>query len=285
MKIVFADCETDGLNPTKIHCICVKTLDGFEETYTDMKAFTLFVELYQPDRWVFHNGLGFDVWAINKLVGPLINPMHVVDTFVVSKLVNYQKFTTHSLEELGRYLGVHKGNYVGGWDTCTEEMLEYCKQDVNVLEAIFNHYKQFIVDKSWAKAMRVEHDMAMICQDMTNNGFYFDKPTAENLLNELTSEMQVIEDNFKTTYPAKLVEANRLKNRYKADGTPYATIETALAKYPLTKVEGDELVCFDYKDFNPNSPKDRIDVLWDAGWKPKNKTTGYKKFERDARDG
>lgn len=38
-------------------------------------------------------------------------------------------------------------------------------------------------------------------------------------------------------------------------------------KYPLTKVEGDELLCFDYEAFNPGSPIDRIDVLWGAGWK------------------
>ena len=49
------------------------------------------------------------------------------------------------------------------------------------------------------------------------------------------------------------------------------------------KVEGDELICFDYQAFNPGSPVDRIDVLWDAGWKPVIKTKGHKKFEKDSR--
>lgn len=283
MKIVMADTEADGLNPTKIHFIRVKTLDGFSFTFFDMEAFTLWATIYKPDKWVFHNGLGYDVWVINRLVGPLINPRDVVDTAVVSRLVNYNKFSTHSLKELGQYLGVFKGEYTGGWDVCTPEMVAYGEQDVEVLEAIFNYYKPQIMDPAWAKAMRVEHDMAIICHDMSTNGFYFDESKAKELLDSIQSEMKDIEDNFATTYPPKLVEVNRIKHRQKADGSLYKNVEDAMIKYPMTRVEGDELVCFDYEPFNPASPKHRIDVLWDAGWKPTQKTKGYKKFEKESR--
>ena len=283
MKIVLADTEANGLNPTKIHFIRVKTLDGFAFTFFDMEAFTLWVTVYKPDKWVFHNGLGYDVWVINRLVGPLINPRDVVDTAVVSRLVNYNKFSTHSLKELGQYLGVFKGEYTGDWDVCTPEMVAYGEQDVEVLEAIFNHYKPQIMDPAWAKAMRVEHDMAIICHDMSTNGFYFDEVKAKELLDSIQREMKVIEDNFATTYPPKLVEVNRIKYRQKADGSLYKNVEDAMTKYPMTRVEGDELVCFDYEPFNPASPKHRIDVLWDAGWKPTQKTKGHKKFEKESR--
>jgi len=283
MKIVMADTEADGLNPTKIHFIRVKTLDGFAFTFFDMEAFTLWATIYKPDKWVFHNGLGYDVWVINRLVGPLINPRDVVDTAVVSRLVNYNKFSTHSLKELGQYLGVFKGEYTGGWDVCTPEMVAYGEQDVEVLEAIFNYYKPQIMDPAWAKAMRVEHDMAIICHDMSTNGFYFDETKAKELLDSIQTEMKEIEDNFATTYPPKLVEVNRIKHRQKADGSLYKNVEDAMTKYPMTRVEGDELVCFDYEPFNPTSPKHRIDVLWDAGWKPTQKTKGHKKFEKESR--
>jgi len=283
MKIVMADTEADGLNPTKIHFIRVKTLDGFAFTFFDMEAFTLWATIYKPDKWVFHNGLGYDVWVINRLVGPLINPRDVVDTAVVSRLVNYNKFSTHSLKELGQYLGVFKGEYTGGWDVCTPEMVAYGEQDVEVLEAIFNYYKPQIMDPAWAKAMRVEHDMAIICHDMSTNGFYFDETKAKELLDSIQTEMKEIEDNFATTYPPKLVEVNRIKHRQKADGSLYKNVEDAMTKYPMTRVEGDELVCFDYEPFNPASPKHRIDVLWDAGWKPTQKTKGHKKFEKESR--
>ncbi len=283
MKIALADIETDGLEPTKIHFIRVKTLDGFVCTFFDTAVFKTWVEFYKPDKWVFHNGLGFDVWHINRLVAPLINPRSVIDTFVVSRLVAFEKFNTHSLEELGDYLGFKKIKFDGPWDECTPEMVTYGEQDVEVLEAIFNHYKEYIYDPAWAKAMRVEHDMTIVCWDMQANGFTFDKSKAEDLLAQVDTEMKTLEDSFQKEYPPKLVEVNRLQYRTKKDGSLYSTVEEAMSRYPLTKVEGEELVCFDYEAFNPGSPVDRIDVLWDAGWKPWMKTKGHKKFEKESR--
>ncbi|RTL05391.1 hypothetical protein EKK58_08315 [Candidatus Dependentiae bacterium] len=281
MRLVFADIEADGLYPTKIHFIRVKTLDGFVNTFFDMSVFKIWVEIYKPDKWIFHNGLGYDVWHINRLVGPLINPRSVIDTFVVSRLVAFEKFNTHSLDELGEFLGIKKFKYDGPWDVCTQEMIEYGEQDVEVLEAIFNHYKEYICSIDWAKAMRVEHDMAIVCYDMNQNGFTFDKEEGEKLLASVDSEMKALEESFQKEYPPKLVEVNRLKYRTKKDGSLYSTVEEAMSKYPLTRVEGDELICFDYQAFNPGSPVDRIDVLWDAGWKPWMKTKGHKKFEKE----
>lgn len=282
-KIVMADIETDGINPTKIHFIRVKTNDGFALTFFDMDCFKVWVEVYQPDKWVFHNGLGFDVWHINRLVGPLINPRSVVDTFVVSRLVGYSKFVTHSLEELGEYLGIKKGKFDGPWDVCTTEMIKYGEQDVEVLEAVYEYYQDYITSVDWAKAMRVEHDMAIISWDMQQNGFTFDHDEAEKMLGSITKEMMELENNFQKEFVPQLVEVNRLKYRTKKDGSLFSTVEEAQAKYPLTNVVGDELVCFDYQKFNPASPIDRIDVLWDAGWKPKLKTKGHKQFEKEQR--
>lgn len=285
MKIVQADVEANGLDPTKIHFIRVKTLDGFVCTYFDMSVFKLWVDWYKPDKWVFHNGLGYDCWVINKLVGPTINPRNVIDTFIVSKLVNYSKFSTHSLKELGEHLKVFKGEYTGSWDECTEEMVKYGEQDVEVLEAIWEYYKPYILDPNWAKAMRVEHDMGIICHDMHVNGFGFDKAKAKEMLEQVTSEMSVMEAEFQVAFPPKLVEVNRLKYRTKKDGSLFSSVEEAMSKYPLTKAEGSELICYDYEKFDPASPKQRIDALWDAGWKPVVKTKGHKDYIKNEKWG
>lgn len=283
-RLVLCDVEANGLDPTLIHFIRVKIPStGFVKTFFDMYDFTMFAK-EQPTKWVFHNGLGYDVWVINKLVYPdLIDPKDIVDTMVVSKLVNYTKFITHSLKELGEYLGVYKGDYTGGWDVCTPEMITYGEQDVEVLEAVFNHYSKYVYDKGWAKAMRVEHDMAIICHDMQKNGFSFNIPVAEVFLDQVSAEMKLLEDSFQTTFPPQLVEVNRIKNRVTKGGEPYATVTKALESYPMTRVEGEELVCFDYKAFNPGSSIDRIDVLWDSGWKPTEMTKGHKKFLRESK--
>ena len=283
MKIVLADLEADGLDPSKIHFIRVKTLDGFICTFFDMNVFKVWVEYYKPDRWVFHNGLGYDCWVINRLVSPIINPREVIDTFVVSKLVDYKKFNTHSLKEIGEYLGVHKGDFTGDWAVCTDEMIKYGEQDVEVLEAVWDYLKPYILDPEWSKAMRVEHDMAIICNDMQKNGFKFNKPAGEGLLKEITQELKILEDSFETSFPPKLVEVNRLKYKTKKDGTLFTTVSDAMHKYPLTKIDGEEVICFDYESFNPGSPKHRIDVLWEAKWKPTDMTKGYKKFLKENR--
>jgi DNA polymerase-1 len=282
MKILFQDIETDGLDPTKIHCICTK-LRGSDEVrfFTYMDEYFDYIVGLNPDIYVFHNGLGFDVPVINKLVSPgLIPHEKVIDTMVVSKLFDYKNFNTHSLEELGKFVGVHKLEYEGDWDTCTEEMIRYCHQDVAVTEAIFELFWPIIQDPAWKQALRTEHDMAALCHTMSTNGFKFDKFNAMSTLDEIVKEMGELEDSFRTAFPPKLVEVNRIKYRYKKDGELYNTVINAMNVYPKTEREGDMLVCYDYKEFNPGSPKDRIDTLWEAGWKPFDKTDGHKKSLR-----
>jgi hypothetical protein len=238
----------------------------------------------EPTRWVFHNGLGYDVWVINRLVkADLINPKDIVDTAVVSRTVDYYKYNTHSLRELGEALGVYKGEYEGDWEICTPEMITYGEQDVEVLEAVFNHFKKVIYDKDWAKALRVEHDMAIICAEMNQNGFYFDIDTAEAIQRTVRSELDVINKALQEAFPPQLVEVNRLKYRVKKDGTKYKNVEEAEGQYPLVKIEDTDLVCYDYEPFDPASPQKRIDILWDAGWKPTEMTDGHKKFLREQR--
>lgn len=282
MSLIFADIETDGLDPTVIHLAHVENFDGLERTFFDMEQFKQFCLINKDARWVFQNGLGFDVWVINKLVGKgCINPLKVIDTAVVSRLVDYHAFNTHSLEELGQFVGEPKGKYEGDFKYLTGGMIDYCIQDVKVLKKIYKHFEKYIKDPAWAKAMRVEHDMAIISNDMHYNGFSFDKSGAETLLASVRTEMTELEESMQKAFPPRLEEVNRLQYRVKKDGTLFSSVEEAHSRYPLTKVEGDVLVCFDYKEFSPASARDRIDALWDAGWKPYVKTKGHKKMLRD----
>lgn len=282
VNICFMDCEANGLDPTEIHCVSVQSDEMDEPILLDPTSFEAWVDKNKPKKWVIHNGLGYDVWVINKLIRKgLINPMDVVDTLVVSKLVNYNKFQTHSLKELGEHLGVYKGDYTGGWDEFNKEMGLYCIQDVVVLKAIFEMYKKEIFDPKWSRAMRLEHDTALISYDMHMNGFYFDKVPAEGMLEEVLNEMKEIEDELQVAFPPSLVEVNRIKYRKKKDGSLYSNVERALEEYPMTTIINDELACFQYVPFSPMSPKQRVDKLWEAGWKPTEMTKGHKKFLRD----
>lgn len=285
--IIFSDIEADGFWPSKIHCISLK-IRGTEEVlrFTNMSFFCVWIKDFcskHKVKWVFHNGLGYDVQHINRLLPFKIDPKDVIDTFVVSRLVNYQKYNTHSLEEIGKNLGILKGNYTEGWDEYTEEMGDYCDQDVLVTEAVFEMYYKQISDKAWADAMRLEHDTAWLCTTLKNNGFTFDKDTAEDLLAEIKDEMLELEAGFDEEFGSQLVEDRRLKARKTKDGEWYATVQKAIDEAPKVEITKDEVIVYTWRKFNPGSPRDRIDVLWEAGWKPTEKTKGHIKKLREVR--
>lgn len=287
MSIVLADVEANGLRPTEIHVMCVKDFTtGDKETLLSPRQVSEYVSDVKPKRWCFHNGLGYDVKVLNRLVRPnLIDPSTVIDTMVVSKLKDYSKFNTHSLKELGVYLGVHKGDYTGGWDVRTKEMVDYCEQDVEVLEAILKYLMPFLKDPDNKEALECEHKMAVICDNMHEEGFPFNKVLAENLLDRINKDIKLLEDSFKLSFPPKTVEDRRLKLKYTKEGSLYKSLLNTMSKEKTSiDPKNKELVVYKTKEFNPGSPKDRIDVLWDAGWKPTDKTDGYKKFEREARN-
>ena len=286
MHIGVSDIETDGLDPTVIHCINIKIIDTKDWSvvrkisWLDIPMSGHTVTIPKVDKWVFHNGLAFDVWVLNKF-NIKVDPKDVIDTIVVSKLVNYSKFRTHSLKELGEYLRVYKGEYTGGWDTRTPEMVEYCWGDVDVTVAVVKHYWKYITDPAWAKSMRVEHDMAIICQDMHDNGFTFNEGKAAYLLYDIKEEMSSLEGRFGKAFPPTRVEAKRLVYKTKKNGELFSGITKALVQYPDNELVDGELICYTLRPFNPSSPKDRVEVLWNAGWSPYDKTVGHKKFLRE----
>ena len=99
------------------------------------------------------------------------------------------------------------------------------------------------------------------------------------LLEEVEAEMTALEDSFKTSFPPELKLVKTLKLRYTQEGKLYKNIVDAMSEYPEVKINAttEEVEVYNWVDFNPGSPKERIDVLWDAGWKPFEKTKGHKK--------
>lgn len=285
MKVAVVDIETDPIPCTRIWCIVVREVGSEEHLVWDKENLHDFVDYAKTvDLWVAHNGIAFDIPVLNKFLNTNIPYHKVIDTFIVSRLVNYSKYQTHSLDELGTAVGARKLPFKD-FSRYTPEMLKYCKQDVDVTLKVYKMYERFIWDVKWKDSLRCEHDLAVICNDMQDNGFSFDKATAEELLSSVTQRMSELEAGFQKLWPPELTEVNRILYRIKADGTLYKNVAEALDKYPKTKIEGRELVCYDYKSFNPGSTKDRVEKLWQAGWEPTEKTKTHFKFLSQARIG
>ncbi len=223
---------------------------------------------------------------INKLLQPrLIDPKKIVDTLLISRLVNYDIETPkgakfpHSLQAWGIRLNKHKGDF-HEFDKFSIEMVDYWYQDIEVTESLYDHFNDTIWSPDWRKSLRIEHDVQIELVRTQHYGFFFDKPKAEFLLNSVKTKMNTLEEQFQVDFPPKLTEVNRIKYRLKKDGGEMATVTKAKQKYAMTTVEDDDLVCFDWIEFKPGSAKDRIDVLWDAGWKPVDKTKTAINFSR-----
>jgi DNA polymerase-1 len=183
MRLVF-DLETDGFLDvmTRIHCLVIKDADDgrvFRFTEGGQLGCLPMADgvalLEDADELWGHNILKFDIPAIQKFY-PTFRPKGLLrDTMVLTRLIWADikdrdiKATKrgfpgklcgkHTLEAWGFRLGNYKGDFKGPWDTLTQEMLDYCVQDIEVTDEL----RRRIEAKKYAvEAMELEHEVQRI---------------------------------------------------------------------------------------------------------------------------
>ena len=135
MKAV-VDIETDSLNAKEIHCIVAKKYDTGETRQWVQGECGEFREWSKRiDTFIMHNGISFDAPVLNRLTGSDIRLNQIRDTLIESQLYNPVRDGGHSLEAWGKRLGSEKIEY-NDFNHFSPEMLEYCKQDVNVTQKL-----------------------------------------------------------------------------------------------------------------------------------------------------
>ena len=177
--VVF-DLETNGLlnDATRIHCIVLHWLEDNrtevfnDEPYTkkakelpmgsNYSITTALAHLEVADTIIGHNIIGFDIPIIKKLY-PFFNfTGNIVDTLILSRLYHpnlfdidknrnwkhmpLQLYGRHSLESYGYRLGEYKGNFAKNtdWKDWSQEMEDYCVQDVKVTEKLCDHFHPYL---------------------------------------------------------------------------------------------------------------------------------------------
>ena len=180
------DIETNGLSFTKedprIHCIAIHWAeDSRTEVFNDEKytespkelpmgssysITTALSYLEVADVIVGHNIIGYDLPYIHHLY-PWFNPRGtIIDTLLLSRLYhpnlldidkkNAHKnmptklYGRHSLEAYGYRLGVYKGDFAKDtdWKEWSQEMQDYCIQDVKVTEKLCDHFHPYLTGSS-----------------------------------------------------------------------------------------------------------------------------------------
>ena len=205
MKVVL-DIETDGFNPTKIHCIVAKNIETNVVTVFapgSMYSFNNWSK--QVSEFIMHNGLCFDAPVLNRLLGSEIDPDKVTDTLVLSQLYNPIRDKGHGLKAWGEKLNMPKGGEDVNFFTYNKAMLDYCKQDVEITHAVYNELQKE-GEKFSEESIKLEHRIARIIHRQEKNGFYFNIRTAQQLLAKLKDDLYDLEQWSLQEFEPTIVE-------------------------------------------------------------------------------
>ncbi len=173
------DIETT-LDHSKIWCVVTKDLDTQEvRIWKEAKDLSEYIKA--ASLIVAHNGIAFDFYLLNKLWKCQITLKRVKDTLVLSRLLNPSLEGGHSLANLGKLLGIEKSEF-NDFDLQTQsldEMVQYCKQDVEVLHRIYNYLEAELKRQEFStQSQELEHEVQAIIAVQERNGFKFDEPSA-----------------------------------------------------------------------------------------------------------
>ena len=219
--------------------------------------------------------------VLNSFYPNLVDPNSVIDTLVCSRLFNAGIEGGHSIEAWGERLGKEKlhGDLTSeDFLLYSPKVLERCIRDTLVNALLFNFFRKYIFNNSFTSALRTEHNISLVCKELTNNGFPFNEESAKVLLSSLCLRLKDLDNLLKEAFPPKEVLKKVITPRITKDGTVFATDLRRLlaAGYNATDIDPDrDYPIYETVEFNPSSLKQIIERLNDAGWKPTEKTKGH----------
>src|SRR5210317_1288151 len=140
--MVYLDIETT-LAHDKIWCCVLKEGDEFT-VFTTREG--LQDRINQATQIAGHNIIGFDAPVLYDVWDIEIPHEKLVDTLILSRMALPER-RSHSLASWGETLGYEKGDFTDYDAGFSQEMLEYCQRDVEVLEKLYErlqmHLHQF----------------------------------------------------------------------------------------------------------------------------------------------
>jgi DNA polymerase-1 len=264
------DIETDSLDATVIWVACVRNIVTKEEhTLVGHEAIRLFVQEHPEAFWVTHNGIEFDCPTIVRLLSVGIAVTKIVDTFVLSMLYMPTLEGGHSLAAWAKRIGMEKIEF-DDWSKYSEEMGEYCLQDVRITAEVFIRLARRMRDIGFTEVgCSIEHRAWAITRQQRRNGFAFDVKRAGQLFAEIRRLQEELKEKIYERFPPQLTCVGEFKSAYKRDGTFTANYLKHEARYPRTELNGrGGYRVYDWVEFNLGSPPQRVEKLIALGWKP-----------------
>ena len=274
MNTAFFDIETDGLNATKVHCICAMLDNGESTVYNFIGGeanglFRKWLASEDVDTLVGHNIINFDIPVLRRITG-MDWSFNLRDTLVLSRLHNPSLDGGHSLRSWGERLGNYKDDYQGGWEEYSHEMLQYCQQDVRVTKALYHH---LVTSDKDSPAVEIEHRTADIIREQTDNGMILNEERAYELLAEMKEKVLDIEDEVHERFkplPVWVDLPHPGSKTHNKDGSISKRYQAQLDKG--AHYDNDKWGYYEYPEFNLGSRQQIAKYLQHFGWKPKSFT-------------
>jgi len=224
-KVVF-DIETT-MTADKIWCIVCKHNDTYYQFREDnLHRFEEFIK--QTEEVIGHNIIGFDIPVVNKIFGyDLFSHCKKTDTLVLSRLLNPMIEGGHSLKNWGTKLGQDKIPFEQ-FDFFTEEMLTYCRNDVELTDRLY----KFLINKTkdFGQSIELEHKTAEIIQAQHDKGFKLNIIDAYELQCKFQEDMNDLTSKVRKTFPPLKVETEFIpksnnKSRGYVKGIPFIKVK------------------------------------------------------------
>jgi len=267
------DLESDGLydKVTKIHCIVIYDITRQQTfSYGPDRIADAIAHLATADVLIGHNILFYDIPVLQKLHSFASNA-RIIDTLICTRLIwpkeklyeldeeQYPQVPAKnrgsaSLKSWGWRLADHKIDFKD-FSEYSQEMLDYCIQDVAVTTKLWKHITEQNYPES---ALKLEHDFALAINKQIRAGVPFDVDAALDLVDDLRAKEEQLEAQLKEIFPPIkhtswfTPKVNNTKRGY-VKGVPFEKVR--------------------YEEFNPGSRDQIVERLKSKyGWQPE-KTT------------
>lgn len=271
MRQIVFDIEANGLNPTQIWCVVMRDINAnrthvcYEKKYFwDWLVTDKMEGDVEPVEFIGHNILGYDIPVLEKLWDISFVGHKLTDTLVMSRLAEPSRQGGHSLESWGERLGCPKGEH-SDWDNFSQDMVEYCKQDVRVNELVYQRLLRELAGFG-NQSLVLEGQVQRIISKQIENGWLVDQGKAFVLLAELKEKKMDLEERVHEKFKPLPTFVKEVTPKVKKDGS-YSVVglkflgeqwETAVA--PFSRL--------DYPEFNLGSRQQIGRYLQHFGWKP-----------------
>jgi DNA polymerase I-like protein with 3'-5' exonuclease and polymerase domains len=267
------DLESDGLydQVTKIHCIVIYDIN-LKQTFSygpDLIGDAI-EHLRTADVLIGHNILFYDCPVIEKLTQTNFTG-RIIDTLICTRLIwpkeLLYELDTEQYTEVPKKLRGSAGLKAWGYRLAdnkiefkdfseySQEMLDYCIQDVAVTTKLF----ELIQKQNYAESsLKLEHDFALAINKQIRSGVPFDLDAALDLVDDLRAKQSKLETQLKELFPPIEHESwftpkvNNTKRGY-VKGVPFRKVTV--------------------EEFNPGSRQQIADRLrTQYGWVPEQLT-------------